>query len=93
MEKDLQQFDLLIELYKEVREVKALLIKGQDNTANEYIDVETICRCFKLSKKTIRRYRQQGLIPYHQIKGKVYFIESEVKEALKRHYYGSKNSE
>lgn len=54
----------------------------------EYVDIETICQTFKISKKTLRRYRMQGLIPFYKIGGKVYFQESEVKEALKKHYYG-----
>lgn len=54
----------------------------------EYVDIETICQTFKISKKTLRRYRTQGLIPFYKIKGKVYFLESEVREALKKHYYG-----
>lgn len=52
------------------------------------VDAEEICRLMKLSKKSLTRYRNMKLIPFYKIKGKVYFLESEVKEALRRHCYG-----
>lgn len=78
--------ELLNLIYKEVLEIKKTVI--QTNSSEGFIDIETVCQSFKISKKTLRRYREQRLIPYHKIKGKVYFLESEVREALKKHYYG-----
>lgn len=58
------------------------------NPPDNYVDIESICQILKISKDSLRRYRKQGLIPFYKIGGKVYFLESEVKEALKKHYYG-----
>lgn len=61
----------------------------QTKISNEkMVDAEQICMLMKLSKKSLTRYRNMKLIPFYKIKGKVYFLESEVREALRRHCYG-----
>lgn len=91
MEKD-AQFELLSKVCEELQELKELILKQHELNNNGYVDIETICRSLKISKETLRRYRKQNLIPFYRVKGKVYFIESEVKNVLKQHYYGSKDS-
>ena len=82
---------MLSKLYEELICIKKIMVhKG--TSAENYIDIETICQRFKISKKTLRRYRTSGMIPFYKISGKVYFLESEVKEALRKHYYGGKDS-
>lgn len=73
-------------IYKELIDIKKTML--YINPSEEFVDIETICKILKISKDTLRRYRRQKLIPFHKIGGKVYFLVSEVKEALRRHCYG-----
>lgn len=88
--KDFKRFSELLEkLFNEIQEVKKIVNQKTIVQTEEYIDISTVCRIFKISKDTLRRYRKQGFIPFYKLKGKIYFLESEVRKALKNHYYGS----
>lgn len=78
--------EMLKLIYKELIDLKRNIL--HTNSSEEFVDIETICKTLKISKDSLRRYRKQKLIPYHKMKGKIYFLESEVREALKKHYYG-----
>lgn len=84
MDKDIHA--MFQQVFKRLDEIKADILT---QTAREkMVDAEGICKLMKLSKKSLTRYRNLKLIPFYKIKGKVYFLESEVREALKKHYYG-----
>ena len=43
-----------------------------------------LCLLLGVTKRTLQRYRQKGVLPYYMMKGKPYYKPEEVQEALKR---------
>lgn len=84
MDKDIHA--MFQQVFKRLDEIKADILT--QTSREKMVDAEEICKLMKLSKKSLTRYRNLKLIPFYKIKGKVYFLESEVREALKKHYYG-----
>ena len=48
--------------------------------------VQDLCLLFKVSIKTLQRYRAIGALPYFTISGKVYYKASDVREFIKERF-------
>ena len=64
-------FDKLDELCKDVRALRNAdkVLPEDDNL----LDNQDLCLLFKVSIKTLQRYRALGILPYFTISGKVYY--------------------
>ena len=47
------------------------------------LDNQDLCGILKVNKKTLERYRRTGLLPYFNLKGKVYYQLTDVVECMK----------
>ncbi len=57
-----------------------------------YLTSEELCLILKISRRTLQDYRNNGVLPFIQLPGKVLFRESDIKKALEerlRPAYGS----
>jgi len=52
--------------------------------SEELLDNADLCALLNITKRTLQRYRQKGIVPYYMIGGKPYYKAGEVKESLKR---------
>ena len=52
----------------------------------ELLDNQDLCLLFKVSIKTLQRYRAIGALPYFTISGKVYYKASDVREFIKERF-------
>ena len=71
----------LEELCKDVR-----VLRNADKVLPEddnLLDNQDLCLLFKVSIKTLQRYRAIGALPYFTISGKVYYKASDVRSLLK----------
>ena len=50
------------------------------------LDNQDLCLLFKVSIKTLQRYRAIGALPYFTISGKVYYKASDVREFIKERF-------
>ena len=50
------------------------------------LDNQDLCLLFKVSIKTLQRYRALGVLPYFTISGKVYYRASEFREFIKERF-------
>ena len=50
------------------------------------LDNQDLCLLFKVSIKTLQRYRAIGALPYFTINGKVYYKASDVREFIKERF-------
>lgn len=48
-------------------------------------DNQDLCFMLKVSKRTLQRYRSQGILPYFQVGKKTYYQESDVKLFIEKH--------
>lgn len=60
---------------------------GQGTTEDDnLLDNQDLCLLFKVSIKTLQRYRAIGALPYFTISGKVYYKASDVREFIKERF-------
>lgn len=57
--------------------------KGMDKerptvAGEKLLDNQDLCFLLNCSKRTLQRFRSSGMLPYHRIEQKLYYLESEV---------------
>jgi len=71
-------------LHKRLDEI-LLLLKARNRLNGETIlDTQDLCLLLNLSKRTLRRYRATGTLPYFQIGGKPFYYESDIEEFIRK---------
>lgn len=77
-------FTKLEELCKDVRVLRTAdkVLPKDDNL----LDNQDLCLLFKVSIKTLQRYRAMGVLPYFTISGKVYYRATDVREFIKERF-------
>lgn len=56
-----------------------------------WLDIQETCELLKISKRTLQNYRDNGILPFSQVGGKIYFKVSDLEEHLRSHYVKSFN--
>jgi predicted Zn-ribbon and HTH transcriptional regulator len=79
----ISHLNTVIDLLKEIKK-DSLIGEAVIATAKEYYTNDDMLSILRISKRTLARYRQQKLVNYYSIKGKVYYKVAEVQEFLKR---------
>lgn len=51
-----------------------------------YLTSEELCSILKLSRRTLQDYRNNGILPFIQLPGKVLFRESDIKKVLEERF-------
>jgi hypothetical protein len=51
-----------------------------------WLDINEVCQLLKISKRTLQAYRDNGIISYSQISGKIYFKAGDIDKHLKDNY-------
>jgi hypothetical protein len=64
--------------------LKKLTEKKDVLNGDELLDNGDMCAMLGITKRTLQRYRQKGVVPYYMMSGKPYYKASEVQESLKR---------
>lgn len=54
------------------------------------LDNADFIQMFKISAKTAQNWREEGLIEYAQVKGKIYYCLRDIKQFINRHKTGRK---
>lgn len=70
------------------RNLKAIIEKHQGEylSAEEvFLDVHDFLALFQINKATLRRWREQKLLPYSKIGGKYFFKIKDIREFVERH--------
>jgi excisionase family DNA binding protein len=55
-----------------------------------YLSGDEVCALLHISKRTLQQYRDDGLLPYIQIGGKIIFRQSDIIRILEQNYSGEK---
>ncbi|NDV79425.1 helix-turn-helix domain-containing protein [Dysgonomonas sp. 511] len=70
------------------KDLKSLVNTSDILEDNEKIlDNQDLCFLFKVSKRTLQRYRDKGILPYFKVEERVYYKASDIREFVKK--YGS----
>ena len=60
-------------------------VARQQPLSEAWLDIEEACLLLKVSKRTLQSYRDEGILSFSQIGGKIYFSASAIEEHLKNH--------
>ena len=76
------------QILDKLENIEAILTKltsrKESLKSDELLDNGDICALLGITKRTLQRYRQKGVLPYYMMKGKPYYKPDEVQECLKR---------
>lgn len=75
-------------IYKKLDEIsQSVNVNIKRNPLKEvWLDVSETCQLLKISKRTLQSYRDNGILSFSQIAGKIYFKASDIEEHLQKHY-------
>ena len=51
-----------------------------------YLTSEELCSILKISRRTLQDYRNNGILPFIQLPGKVLFRESDIRKVLEERF-------
>jgi len=57
---------------------------GDTNPSEVWLDKQDILQRMNISDRTLLKWRRQCLLPYSRVGGKIYYLESDLLEMLKR---------
>lgn len=77
MERLLTRFDILSEQLAKVP------VKSQSIDGEELLDNQDVMELFKISARSLQRYRSDGKLPYYTISGKLYYKLTDVHEFIR----------
>jgi len=75
---------ILVKMEKLEEMLKKLTAKKDILKSGDLMDNTDMCLLLGITKRTLQRYRQKGLVPYYMMSGKPYYKPEEVNESFKR---------
>ena len=79
------EFQRIIEKLEQIETAITIISGKKDSLVTEkLLDNSDMCLLFGITKRTLQRYRQKGVVPYYMLHGKPYYKASEVQGCLKR---------
>ena len=51
-----------------------------------YLSGEEVCKALRITKRTLQQYRDDGLVSYIALPGKMLYRESDLRDALEKNY-------
>lgn len=78
--------DSLNNIEKRLENLTKIVSRRQSQfTDDMFIDNDEFQRLMKISPGTATNWREQGIIPYHQIKSKIYYKMKDINNLLEKH--------
>jgi len=90
--------EMMQEVFKKLADKMDLIEKKLDDRRNAnplteiWLDIQEACQLLKISKRTLQSYRDNGILAFSQIGGKIYFRASDIESHLNRHYVKALNA-
>lgn len=81
-----KQFSALQQLRSGIEEIS--MICHPPLNGEVYMDHEEVCKILHISRRTLQQYRDDGLISFIQLPGKVIYKESDIMRVLEDNYNG-----
>lgn len=80
---DLRLFDSLVRRIDTlVKKAELLDRRDRDMKLSNWLDNEDVCGILGVNKRTLHIYRGKGILPYHQMRYKVYYRPEDVQQLL-----------
>ena len=78
----LESMKEVLVLYKSVTGNYRPLLDGE-----RYLTDREVSEILKVSRRTLQEYRNEGILPYIPLGGKILYRESDLEELLEKHYH------
>ena len=80
----IEQQQMIMQLRNRVEEI----LKNYRPVMNGeiYLSGEDVCRLLHISKRTLQQYRDDNILPFIQIGGKIIYKESDILNVLEQNY-------
>ncbi len=87
-EEIIKQREMIIQLRKSIEEI----LKNYRPVMNGeiYLSGEDVCKLLHISKLTLHQYRDDNILPYIQIGGKIIYKETDILTVLEQNYCSQK---
>lgn len=66
--------------------VNELLAKQGSKSLNRWMDNQEVCQQLNISPRTLQDYRNNGVVSYYQLGGKILYKESDIESMLAANY-------
>ncbi|MBZ4190812.1 MULTISPECIES: helix-turn-helix domain-containing protein [Bacteroidota] len=78
--------------FEELRNRLELILKNYRPVMNGevYLSGEDLCKLLHISKRTLQQYRDDNILPFIQIGGKIIYKESDILAILEQNYTSTK---
>ena len=80
----------LLFLSQEIKDLKALVVQVQKTRTQKFnenwIDAQDVMLSLHISRRTLQSLRDNGVLPYSRINGKLYYKLSDVESLLESNY-------
>ncbi|MFC4685851.1 MULTISPECIES: helix-turn-helix domain-containing protein [Bacteroidota] len=88
-EEIIEQQEMIIRLRNRIEEI----LKNYRPVMNGeiYLSGEDVCKLLHISKRTLQQYRNDNILPYIQIGGKIIYKQSDLARILEDNYSGTKS--
>jgi len=64
------------------KRVDALCGQNRDKGLQEWMDNQDVCQALNISKRSLQTYRDNGTLPYTQIRHKMYYKADDVERVI-----------
>lgn len=59
---------------------------------DDLLDTQDLCLFLKVSKRSLQRYRRNGVLPFHHLEGKVYYKLTDIHEFIRKSFQPARAS-
>ena len=69
-----------------VKRMDRIRERSEDKTMNKWLDTQDVCQMLNICPRTVQTLRDNGVIPYIQLGGKILYRESDIQKILMANY-------
>ncbi len=86
-------FDALAERMKTIEAKSSDLCRRyEDAGLKKWLDHQQVCQILGIGKRTLQSYRERGIIPYSQIRHKIFYKPEDVEKLLQASLHSKTNA-
>jgi len=77
-----EEFDDLLQRITSIDKKLDLALPHEGNSSNKWLSIPETCQLLGISKRTLQKYRDEGMISFTQVGNKIYFKQVDIEEFL-----------
>ncbi len=84
---------IVVKMSNDIQETKSLLEEYVNALRpKKWVTKHVVMDKLSISERTLAKYRDEGIIPYHQVRGSIRYMESEIEEMMEKFKVPAKRS-